>query len=171
MATVFKMDHKFDPETKRHYLNDNLTVLHCHHYASLYSQLAIDAKETDLLTAVAEESFYEVLVDYYRKNSIDSVDERMDIAAEYFSHCGLGKLDVVYAGEDAGEVHLPHSHVDDGWIKKWGKYDKPVNYIGSGFIRAMFCAVFNMPLRSYNTYEYESIVMGADVSKLKIVKQ
>ena len=31
--------------------------------------------------------------------------------------------------------------VDQGWIKKWGQRDKPVNYIGQGFI----AAALNLP--------------------------
>ena len=39
----FEIDHRFDPVKNRHYLNGFCSVLHCHHYATLYTQLADDA--------------------------------------------------------------------------------------------------------------------------------
>jgi hypothetical protein len=43
--TEFEIDHKFDPIRNRHYMNGVCTVLHCHHYATLYTQLADDAEQ------------------------------------------------------------------------------------------------------------------------------
>jgi hypothetical protein len=62
--TEFEIDHKFDPIRNRHYMNGVCTVLHCHHYATLYTQLADDAEEfagVRLLIEAAEDTFYEVL--------------------------------------------------------------------------------------------------------------
>ena len=83
--TVLKIDHKFDPISKRHYLNDIQSVYHCHHYTSLYTQLAIDAKETELLALSAEESFFEVLSTYYKKNNHrnDSCSDHLDSSHGY----------------------------------------------------------------------------------------
>ena len=40
---------------------------------------------------------------------------------------------VTYLSDNAGEIVLTGSHVDEGWIKKWGTFDKPVNYVSGGF--------------------------------------
>ena len=83
---------------------------------------------------------------------------------------GLGKLQVVCGGSDSGEVELHHSHVDQGWIKKWGKRDKPVNSIGAGYIAALFAAGFDLPPRAFAVTETASIVSGAPRSVFNIVR-
>ncbi len=168
--TQLNLKHEFDADRMRHYLNGQLSVLHCHHYASLYTQLAIDAKETDLLAGVAEETFSGVLNDYFQNNGTESVDARVVAACAYFSAMGLGKMAVTYLGNDSGQIVLEESHVDKGWIAKWGRFDAPVNHIGRGYIAGMFNAIWNKPLHTYRVRETESIVMGAPKSCFKVFK-
>jgi hypothetical protein len=170
--TELVLDHDFDPVPCRHSINGWTMVLHCHHYSTLYTQLADDCGFMDartLLAQVAEDSFYEVLVDYFEEFEIEELRERIGIAEQYFAALGLGKLSVTFAGPDAGEAQLSHSHVDQGWIKKWGRRDKPVNFIGCGYIAALFAAVFDRAPRAYNVREVQSIVCGSDKSKFEIV--
>jgi len=164
-----KLNRSFNPERKRHYLNGELTVLHCHHYSTLYTQLALDAKETELLKSVSEESFHKVLITYFEENNLDSIEEKTEAAVEYFATMGLGKLELSFIGTFSGEVTLPNSHVDEGWIKKWGEYDRPVNYIGCGYVTAMFSAILNKPLGYFDAVETKSIVMGDDESRIKVL--
>ena len=89
--TILELEHRFDTKKDRHYLNEQLSVLHCHHYTTLYTQLALDAGETELLAKVSEETFYKVLTDYFKKHNIDTVEKRIDIACQYYSAMGLGK--------------------------------------------------------------------------------
>ena len=63
------------------------------------------------------------------------------------------------------------SHTDSGWIKKWGEYDKPVNYVTAGYIEAMFEVLMDAPDKAFAATEVESIVMGADTSKFRIVRR
>lgn len=168
---ALELKHKFDPERMRHYLNKHLTVLHCHHYSSLYTQLALDAGETDLLVASSEASFRELIADYFEDQGVTGLEEKIHIACEYFSAMGLGKMKVQFLGDESGEVILERSHVDEGWIKKWSKTDKPVNYIGCGYISAMFSAILDQPIGVFFTREQESIVMGAEKSVFKVYKQ
>jgi len=166
--TELILDKKYDPIRKRHYLNNELVVLHCHHYSTLYTQLAIDAGETDLLHEVAKNSFYKILLDYYNENDITSLEDKIEIACQYFAAVGLGKMKVNFMGDSSGEVELIHSHVDKGWITKWGNYDKPVNYISGGFISGMFSAISGNPKGTYKTMEVKSIVKGDNTSIFKI---
>lgn len=169
--TEIIIDHKFDPKTCRHYLNGQLSVLHCHHYATLYTQLAEDCGLLDgkkLIAEVAEETFFDVLSSYFKEYQITSIEDRITIAEQYFAISGMGELKVVCAGPDSGEVDLLHSHLDSGWIKKWGKRDKPINFITCGYISGMFSAIFDKPTRSYNTKETQSIVSGAEKSSFKV---
>lgn len=170
--TELQIDHKFDPAGCRHYVNGLPYVMHCHHYMSLYTQLAndcsfIDAKK--LLTETSEDTFYEVLSAYYKEHCMEYLADRITIAEKYYSAVGLGKMKIICAGPDSGEVELIHSHVEEGWIKKWGKYDKPVNFVTCGYLTAMFSAIFNKAARSYSAKEIESAVTGADKSKLIVV--
>jgi hypothetical protein len=167
---TLNLTHEFNAERMRHYLNGQLSVLHCHHYASLYTQLAIDAKETDLLAKVSEETFHGVLTDYFQARSIESLDDRIGIACQYYAAVGLGNAVVRCLGNDSGEVVLENSHVDEGWIKKWGRFDRPVNHIGRGYIAAMFAAVWDKPTGTYEVRETESIVQGAPQSCFRVHK-
>jgi hypothetical protein len=166
--TTYIVDHKFDPATNRHYLNGNVSVLHCHHYTTLYTQLAIDAKETDLLESVSEETFYTVLKDYYEEHKVSDIKEKIELACQYFAAVGIGKMEILFAGNFSGEVVLLRSHIDEGWIKKWGTYDKPVNYITAGFISALFDLLFDAPVGTYKVNERESIAMGAEKSVFSV---
>ena len=164
-----KYDHCFDRKTKRHYINGHLSVLHCHHYAILYTQLALDAGEETMLKDVSRETFFEVLKSYldeHHKN--DSPDVKIDIACQYYALVGLGRIKVVYLGNDSGEVHLLDSHLDSGWLKKWKEFDRPVNYITAGYIEALAAAVMDKPVASYNAQETSSIVMGESTGKFTL---
>lgn len=176
MATRSKarlaLDRAFDPKTCRHYLNDTMHVLHCHHYATLYSQLADDCSILDakkLLAECAEDSFYGVLMAYYEDHGITDIVDRIAVAEQYFAAAGLGKMEVVCAGPDGGDVELIHSHVDEGWIRKWGQREDPVNFIGQGYVAALFCAAFGKPVRSFAVTEVASIVAGAERSAFQVV--
>jgi hypothetical protein len=167
-----KYDHYFDQKTKRHQINNIQSVLHCHHYTSLYTQLAVDAGETELLKDCARESFRKVLDTYFSGNpDLDTIQKKVDIGCQYYALVGLGKMSVSFLGEDSGEVKILSSHTDDGWIKKWGKFDKPVNFISAGFIEALFESVLGFTSRSFNAVETQSIVMGAETSIFKITRR
>lgn len=171
--TELAIKHTFDPKSCRHMLNGMVYVLHCHHYASLYTQLADDCSLLDgkkLLKEVAEDTFFDVLTSYYKENGITDLTDRISIAEQYYSATGLGKMRVTFAGEESGEVELLHSHVDEGWIKKWGKKDTPINFITCGYIAGMFSAIFNKNPRTFDVKETASIVSGADKSCFKVVR-
>jgi predicted hydrocarbon binding protein len=177
MATTKRNDtiltRSFDRKACRHHLNGRLVVLHCHHYASLYSQLAEDCGMLDgakLLADVTEDTASAWLAEYYAEQGIKSLEHRLAIAAEYYSIMGLGKMTFVYAGPDSAYVELSRSHVDEGWIKKWGKRGKPVNFITRGYVAGALAAVFGTPARSFVVTETASIVTGADTSKFRAVR-
>ncbi len=158
------LNHEFDSSRKRHYLNGHLVVLHCHHFASLYTQLAMDAEETEVLSDSSEETFHEFLVDYFKANDVTTKEARIDVACQYFAMVGLGKINVLSMTEEDGVVELPASHVDSGWIKKWGIYGEPINFIGGGYLDAMFSAVLDKPVHTFKASEKQSIAMGAETS-------
>ena len=171
VKNTIKYDHFFDQNTKRHQINGIQSVLHCHHYTSLYSQLAIDANETELLKECARESLRTVLDNYFENNLIDTVQERIEIGCQYYALVGMGNMKVDFLGEYSGKVEVLSSHTDDGWMKKWGQYDKPVNYITAGFIEALCESVLDLPAKTFVATETQSIVMGAKTSIFNIVRR
>ena len=167
-----KLNKRFDAVKNRHYLNNQLTVLHCHHYATLFTQLGLDAKElvdgTIILQESAEDIFYNVLTSYFKENNVSDGGERIEAAKQMFSALGLGKIVINSSENSGGEVEMPSAHLDEGWISKWGKHTEPVNYIGMGYIAGMFAAIFDKPTRSFNVTETQSKVMGAERSVIKV---
>jgi hypothetical protein len=169
---MLNLTHRFDPGSCRHYIGDLVSVLHCHHYATLFTQLAIDAKDlvdgTKILREVTEDVVHGVLTKYYAQSSINDSQERLDIGRQLYAFYGLGKMAFVAPAASGGTVEMSTTHVDEGWIKKWGKAKMPVNYIGTGFIAGLFAAAFDKPVRTYKVVEKQSRVMGADKSVFAI---
>ncbi len=167
VKTELKVKHTFNQRLKRHYLNDIQSVYHCHHYSALYTQLAIDANEEALLATAAEENFYVMLINYFKENNVEDIELKVILACEYYSVLGLGSLTVDVLSNNMSIVSSENSHIELGWIKKWKNYDKPVNYIGCGYVSAMLSAVLNHPIGTFETVELQSIVMGSEKTIFK----
>lgn len=173
MSVEFKANQVFDGEKMRHYLNDELSVMHCHHYSTLFSQLADDAEMFNgptLLAEAAEESMYPVLVKYFNENNIDSIEDRARIAEQYYAFVGLGQIKIT-PREQGGSARMQHSHVDEGWIKKWGNRNEAVNFMGQGYLAAAFSAINGDDKGTYQVQETQSIVSGANTSEFTITKK
>ncbi|MBN2088889.1 hypothetical protein JW964_04715 [candidate division KSB1 bacterium] len=175
MAAELKVTRKFDTTTFRHYTNDWNAVLHCHHYAALYSQLADDAGDLfdgpKILTDSAVEAFFPVLQNYFQTNQVNDLADRAKIVEDFYAFTGMGKLVVKDSSEQKGQVEMPFSHIDSGWIKKWGNRQKSVNFITSGYIKAAFAAMHNQAPENYEVTETASIVAGADKSQFSVTKK
>jgi hypothetical protein len=168
------MDHPDSPERNRarHSMNSATMVLHCHHYATLYCQLAEDAGMVNgraMMAKAAEYSFLPILKDYFAQEKIAAVRDRAALAEEYWRMCGMGTLSFEQIGRMSATARMDHSHVDEGWIKKWGKHEKPVNFISQGYLAAALAAIYDQPAGSYSVQETQSIVAGAQASRFAIV--
>jgi len=165
-----QINHTFDEGTYRHSINGHEFVLHCHHYMTLTTKMAEDFADVgavQVLREVAEDAIRPVLNGYFAEHKVTSPEERLAIGAEHYAFMGLGLMEA--SGTAAGgEVKLKHTHVDEGWIKKWGQHNKPINHFSCGFAAAMFAAAFSRPARSYHVTETASIVMGAPESVLVV---
>lgn len=171
IKTKLKIDHKFNSKSKRHFLNGIESVYHCHHFTVLYTQLALDAGETELLKSTAEDSFYKVLNKYFAENNIAETKDRVEVASQYYSTMGLGIIEVDFIGDFSAKIISTNSHVEQGWIKKWGKFDKSINYIGCGYVSAMLSAILGEPIGKFNTFETQSIVKGSKQTIFKSYKK
>jgi len=162
--TELIIERRYDPWRARHTVNGVTHVLHCHHYMSLYTQLAEDCGMLDgpkLLAEVAEDAFYSMLAGYFKEHGITLLADKIALAEQYYAFSGLGQMKIAAAGPDSGVVELECSHVDAGWIKKWGQREKPVNHVTRGYVAATFAALFDLQPRAWRVGERESIVTGA----------
>ncbi|MCK9579405.1 MAG: hypothetical protein M0Q92_03020 [Methanoregula sp.] len=170
---TLELKHSFDDKTYRHFLNGFNIVLHCHHYMCLTTKLAEDFNDiggTRILTETAEDTIRPIFDEYAKTHAIAPGDARLKMAAEFYSAMGLGRMDTSGTA-NAGNVTLQKSHIDQGWVKKWGNNTKPINHFTRGYIAAMFAAAFDKPARSYMVTETEAIVTGKPASAFAIVKQ
>lgn len=171
-TTEFEIDHKFDPVKNRHYLNGESTVVHCHHYATLYTQLAMDAKDfsgVKHLTEVSEDTFYGVLNKYYNEKGITGIAEKVEIAQQYWQVSGMGIIRFSGIGKYEVVAEMDYSHIDEGWLKKWGGAGEPVNFMTVGFVAAVAALVNNKPTRAFKATETSSLACGDEKSEFKAV--
>ena len=160
----------FDPKRKLQYINDDPSVMHCHHYSTLFTKLAIDFKHinaTDKLRDSMEEAYYLVLKKAIIVKDIKNKEDKKDLIEKHFQLAGLGDLEITLQGYN-GTARMTHSHMDEGWILKWGKSDIPVNYIGQGYLLAAFNILFDKEIGSYKVEEKQSIVSGYPYSFFEI---
>lgn len=171
MTVNLNLTHRFDPKARRHYLNDALSVLHCHHYATLYTQLALDAEDLGGIKNLVEtgaDVFGGFLKDYYANQGIASAVERIEIARQYWKSVGMGLIDISTSDEKSGKATMDYSHLDEGWLKKWGGIDRPINFFTQGFLAGVFAAVYDKSPDSYDVAEIKSLVKGDDISEFTI---
>lgn len=170
MNIKFTAEQSFDVNVKRFYLNEEPTVLHCHFYTTLLTQLANDAAKFNgpkIMVSSTEETFYPVLIQYFKKHNITSQEDKARIIEQYYAYIGLGlmRIDI-----DKFSVELFHSHLDEAWLKNWTISDKPVNYITQGFIAVAFSAIIDSGIGAFKVQEIQSIACGSKTSKFIVEK-
>lgn len=167
----FEALQQFDAEIKRQLVNGSPAVFHCHHYSTLFTQLALDATALGgekLLADAAAESAFAELTAYFGDKGITSTTDRVSVVESYFGFVGLGALRLKFDGT-SGTAEMPHSHVDEGWLKKWRKHDRPVNLIGQGYLRGACAAISGKSVEAFEVKETQSIVMGESFSAFSIL--
>ena len=173
MKIECEFDQEFDSNLMYQYVNNEISVMHCHHYATLFTKLAIDMEKiggTSLLRDSMEEAAYLTLQRLFLTHKPDARQNKIDIAQQYFGLSGLGQLEMTVNTTD-GRARMIHSHVDEGWVKKWQKEKRPVNYIGQGYIIAAFAIINNKQIGSYEIKETSSIVKGDNASEFIITEK
>ena len=173
MSIECEFNQEFDPNHMFQYVNNEISVMHCHHYASLFTKLAIDMERIggpDLLKDAMEESSFLTLKRLFLTQKVTSKAEKTALAEQYFGLSGLGQLELS-VDSGGGSATMIHSHVDEGWIKKWKKESRPVNFIGQGYLAAAFSIINGRSIGSYTIDETQSIVTGADTSRFLITQK
>jgi hypothetical protein len=163
----------FDGDTYRHRMNGFLSVLHCHHYLCLTTRMAIQFKGIggiDILRSTAEDALYPLLQEYVTDNNISIPEARLDIGAKYYAVMGMGKMKATL-NRKGGTVRLFRSHIDQGWLKKWGRAEGHVNHFTCGYIAAMFSVATDMSPGSFSVTERDSIVTGNKNSYFEVTRK
>jgi hypothetical protein len=167
---TLEIKHTFDDKNYRHYMNGFNVVLHCHHYMSLTTKLAIEYDDiggTKILAESAEDSVLPLLAEYIKSHNISDPKERLNVGADFYKEMGMGVMDIS-GTEQGGKAVLTSSHVDKGWQTKWGPTNRAVNYFTAGYVAAAFEAAFNKPARSYAIKEQESMMTGSKTSSFTV---
>jgi hypothetical protein len=73
--------------------------------------------------------------------------------------------------QNGGTVILLRSHVDQGWLKKWGRTNSNINYFTCGYIAAMYAVAQKSPPGSFVVDEVESIVSGSNNSRFNVARK
>ncbi len=165
---------EYDSARARIHINGETYSCHSHNCTSLYLQLADDARLFEgerLLRESAEDAFYRQLLLRFDRSGKDTLAERVETAQQYHASMGLGQLRIDCAGLAMGEATLLHSHADEGWLRRFGKRETPINYITQGFLAAFFSATHGLPPRSYEVAEIKSIVTGSSASEFLIARR
>ncbi|MEJ2199567.1 MAG: hypothetical protein P8X63_00910 [Desulfuromonadaceae bacterium] len=161
-----KLDFTFDDKNYRHFLNGHAVVMHSHHYLALITKLAEDFNDiggSQILADTVEDTMLAMFLDYFQQNGIGTPEEKAEVCTDYYSTFGLGKMTIT-PQENGGEAGLSRSHLDEGWVMKWGQNQQPINHFTRGYVAAAFAAIFDRPARSFSVSETAAIVTGADQS-------
>lgn len=167
---ALEVEFTFDKQNYRHYMNGFNSVLHCHHYMALTTRLAEQSADFGgprILRETTEDSLRPLLDETIKRSGLSKPEGKLQAGQELYAVMGLGRMEI-HGNESGGEVKLVHSHVDEGWIKKWGKHDKFVNHVTCGYLAAVFAAAYGKPPRSYTVTEQTSIVVGDEFSILAV---
>jgi hypothetical protein len=117
-----------------------------------------------------EEATYLILKKHYITENVASQAEKVAAAESYFGLMGLGQLQLSLQSE-GGSARMRHSHLDEGWIKKWGHSSTPVNFIGQGYLAGAFCVIMGHPIGFCDVEETASIVKGAPESTFSLKRK
>lgn len=173
MNQACRFEQEFDDQRNLQYVNGEAAVMHCHHYATIFTKMALDhaglGGPQHLFDAM-EETAYLTLHRLFTVDAITGAEARRTIAEAYFALSGLGQL-ALEVHPDGGRATMRHAHVDEGWIKKWGQHSRPVNLMGQGYLVGAMAAIYGRPVGSYRVRETQSLVTGAKTSEFTIASK
>jgi hypothetical protein len=165
-----QVEYTFDDKSFRHFMNGFEVVMHCHHYLTLTTKLAEDFSEFGgirILNESVEDAIRPLLDDYVQKNQVPAGAERLAVGARFYELMGMGLMSAT--GDAAvGQATLTRSHVDQGWLAKFGPADRTLNYFTCGFLAAVFACAFDRPARSYQVVETAGLAKGDATGKFEI---
>ncbi len=155
-------------ETRNSYIAENEPLIfHCHHY-NTYLQSVLEDTNTYLdiypvLVSAAQVITYEQLSNHFDSQKITNVEERKQIAEDFFSFCGYGKFSLQNIDENGGIVESAADHYSIGWLSKFGRrpHKSPaVSFFTQGFLSGASEAIFSLPKYSFETLQTHCLTKG-----------
>lgn len=171
MAHTLDLKHSFDNITNQHFHGNFSVVLHCHHYMSVFIDLANEFEGKggpETMIDAAAETFGSFLRLYFLNAGIRDPKERVNVAEQYWKSIGMGVIKIDTNGKDSAKASMDYSHVDEGWLKKGKRTSKPINYITQGFLKGVMQAVHGGTIDNYRVTETNSLALGARKSEFEV---
>ncbi|RME91775.1 MAG: hypothetical protein D6767_04505 [Candidatus Hydrogenedentota bacterium] len=140
-------------------------VFHCNHYNLFLQRTIEDTGEyidaETILVDGAVSCTYSMLNRLFEKNpKYRDPKIRLEIASAIYSQLGFGLLPIHELTEDGGVVHTKITHYSYGWLKKWGKRDKPVDYFTRGYLIAALAQAYFLPPGAFSCKQTKCLSMG-----------
>ncbi|MFH1138473.1 MAG: hypothetical protein V1816_20550 [Pseudomonadota bacterium] len=164
------IEYTIDEKTYRRSINGFGAVTQSYHYMTLLTKLALQLSEfggPQILADSAEDAMRPLFDDYYSRAGLTAPAERFQVGRDFYALLGLGLMELE-GDRSGGRVTLSKSHVDQGWLLRQGKNDRPVNHLTRGFIAALFAATFDLPAQSYGVEETAGLVQGESLSRFTV---
>jgi hypothetical protein len=160
-----------DVSRAKRYINADPTPIHGALAALIVMKLALETRAGDMplfLVDAMEEAVYLALKWIFLAAGETTAERRRTITEDHFRLSGLGLLSISSIGLEGGGAILSRSTLDESWISRWGKSQKPVNVLAAGYLAGAFAALTGQGLRSFAAKETKSIVMGDPVSEFVV---
>lgn len=164
----------FDPTRCRQVADGRGIVLMSQHYAVLSVRLAEEAEflpGVEILRRTVETTLLGILRDLIQEGGLEGRDARAELCRSYWAACGMGDLRIDRCDPEGGTAEMRRSHVDEGWLRLWGRRDRPVNLFTQGFLAAVWSAVGDEPTGTYQVREVQSLVSGASSSVFTVERR
>ncbi len=171
MANQLNFRHSYDSITNQHFHRNFSVVMHCHHYFSVFIELAHAYEKQGgprFMQEAAAETFGSFLRLYYLEDGIKDLGERIRIAEEYWRQVGMGIIRISTQDPTYGSARMNYSHIDEGWLKKGAPTSRPINYVTQGFLAGFMQAAYTGGRsRTYEVKETKSLVLGDEYSQFE----
>lgn len=157
----------FLPNRNAYIAEQEPMILHCHHYNTFLQASLEDTKSYlpiyPILIDSARDIVYLQLKNHFIINQIKTINEKLQIASDFFSFCGFGKADLSKLTPDGGNIVCIAEHYSTGWLDKFvpRKLDEPnVSFFASGYFSGAFEAIFDKNQGQYKTTQTKCITKG-----------
>lgn len=145
----------FDTQYNTYIAAGEPLIFHCHHYNTFLQATLEDTKDYidiyPILIESAQEIVYAQMNQFFSENQIAEIEERKQIAEDFFMFCGYGKFSLENVSVDGGKVISESDHYSYGWKSKFGlraENEPMVSFFTRGFLAGATEAIFNLALGS-----------------------
>ena len=156
----------------------NEPLFYQNEYFNVYFQKSIEEFKNHLdlhniLVTTAQEICYSQLSYLFqRRSNWDSV-ERKKFVEEYFSYCGLGKIDLTAIQAKGGCVNASQEHFASAWLRHFSKrteHESGVSFFALGFLIGAVESIFNTEPGVFTGRQLKCISKGDEYCRFEIYR-